>query len=200
MSRPRRTRTSSATTRCGELGVNRVSFCFEIFDPCVFKDVCPGKDRQYGSAPYEAVRYCASLGKKGPRDEPWVTNGEIIVGLGAARVLDQGDRLDLDHLGGRDPDRVRVPAARGHRLLDVPPPETAPLRAGVPPATRRAWSGGCRSASAPNIHVSLVLLPTSAAARRFPLQTLKLKLMSHAAKAMVARNVRKAARTAAATA
>ena len=29
----------------------------------------------------EAVRYCAALGKKGPRHEPWVTNGEIIAGL-----------------------------------------------------------------------------------------------------------------------
>ena len=65
-----------------EMGVNRVSFCFEIFDPCVFKEVCPGKDRQYGLQRYlDAVEYCAKLGRKGPRNEPWVTNGEIIVGL-----------------------------------------------------------------------------------------------------------------------
>ena len=52
-----------------EMGVNRVSFCFEIFDPCVFKEVCPGKHRQYGLKRYlDAVEYCASLGKKGPRD------------------------------------------------------------------------------------------------------------------------------------
>jgi len=57
---------------------------------------------------------------------------------------------------------------------------------------------------APNIHVSLVLLPDecrSLSPRRFPLQSLKLKLMSRAATALVDRNVRKAAaRVAAATA
>jgi len=65
-----------------ELGLNRVSFCFEIFDRDIFKDICPGKHAEYSLDYYlEAVRYCAQLGKKGPKDEPWVTNGEIIAGL-----------------------------------------------------------------------------------------------------------------------
>jgi hypothetical protein len=48
---------------------------------------------------------------------------------------------------------------------------------------------------APNIHVSLVLLPDecrSLSDRRFPMRSLKLKLMGRAAKAMVDRNVRAA--------
>ena len=64
------------------MGVNRVSFCFEIFDRKLFAEICPGKHREYGLDHYlEAVRYCAALGKKGPRTEPWVVNGEIIAGL-----------------------------------------------------------------------------------------------------------------------
>jgi len=53
---------------------------------------------------------------------------------------------------------------------------------------------------APNIHVSLVLLPDecrSLSDRHFPLRALQLKLMGHAARAMVGRNVRAAMRSSA---
>jgi hypothetical protein len=43
------------------MGVNRVSFCFEIYNQERFKEVCPGKDRQYGLDRYlEAIQYCAN--------------------------------------------------------------------------------------------------------------------------------------------
>src|SRR5207249_3401315 len=65
-----------------DLGVNRVSFCFEILSPETFKEVCPGKDREYGSARYlRAVEYCAKLSRRHGGFEPWVCNGEIIAGL-----------------------------------------------------------------------------------------------------------------------
>jgi hypothetical protein len=65
-----------------ELGLNRVSFCFEIFDRERFREICPGKDAEYGLDHYlDAIRYCARLGRKGPRHEPWVTNGEVVAGL-----------------------------------------------------------------------------------------------------------------------
>ena len=65
-----------------EIGVNRVSFCFEIFDRALFAEICPGKDAEYGLDHYlAAIEYCARLGKRGPQHEPWVTNGEIIAGL-----------------------------------------------------------------------------------------------------------------------
>ena len=132
-----------------EMGVNRVSFCFEIFDRELFREICPGKHEEYGLDHYlEAVRYCAALGSKGPRHEPWVTNGEIIAGLEPAGVVDPRHRLD--HLGGRDPDGVRLPAAGRDRPRDASaaarPRSWCRSSAG---STRRAWSAACRSAARP---------------------------------------------------
>ena len=92
----------------------------------------------------------------------------------------------------------------GTDYADVKPPETEPLL----PVFRRLYEACMERCLpigvAPNIHVSLVLLPDecrSLSPRRFPLQSLKLKLMSRAAKALVARNTRRAAaRTTSATA
>jgi hypothetical protein len=65
-----------------EIGVNRVSFCFEIFD----------RKPVRGDLPGQACRVRARLLPRGDpllrgvdryrgSDEPWVTNGEIIAGL-----------------------------------------------------------------------------------------------------------------------
>jgi hypothetical protein len=182
-----------------ELGVNRVSFCFEIFDPCVFKEVCPGKDRQYGLQRYlDAVAYCASLGKKGPRHEPWVTNGEIIVGLEPPESSIQA--IDWITSVGAIPTVCVFRPLAGTDYADMEPPRTEPLV----PVFRRLYEAcmekGLPIGVAPNVHVSLVLLPDecrSLSPRHFPLQSLKLKLMGRAAKAMVHRNIRRAATRAA---
>jgi hypothetical protein len=178
------------------LGVNRVSFCFEIFDPCLFKDVCPGKDREYGLERYlEAVRYCAALGRTGPRDEPWVTNGEIIAGLeppeSSIRAIDW-----ITSVGAIPTVCVFRPLA-GTDYEDMPPPETEPLI----PVFRRLYEAcmerGLPIGCAPNVHVSLVLLPEEArwlSDRSFPLQRLKLSLMAKAFAFQFARKTRAAAR------
>jgi hypothetical protein len=177
-----------------EMGVNRVSFCFEIFDPCVFKEVCPGKDRQYGLQRYlDAVEYCAKLGKKGPRHEPWVTNGEIIVGLEPPESSIQA--IDWITSVGAIPTVCVFRPLAGTDYSTVAPPQTEPLI----PVFRRLYEAcmekGLPIGVAPNIHVSLVLLPDecrSLSERSFPLQTLKLKLMGQAAKLMIGRNIRAA--------
>src|SRR4030095_4456506 len=62
-----------------KIGVNRVSFCFEIYDPERFQNVCPGKHREYGIQRYlGAVEYCARLSRQAPLREPWVSNGQLI--------------------------------------------------------------------------------------------------------------------------
>ena len=177
-----------------EMGVNRVSFCFEIFDPALFREICPGKHREYGLQRYlDAVAYCATLGRKGPRHEPWVTNGEIIAGLeppeSSIRAIDW-----ITSVGAIPTVCVFRPLA-GTDYAEMEPPATEPLV----PVFRRLYEAcmerGLPIGVAPNIHVSLVLLPDecrSLSDRRFPLQSLKLKLMGRAAKAMVARNGRAA--------
>jgi len=176
-----------------EMGVNRVSFCFEIFDPEIFKEVCPGKHAEYGLDFYlEAVRYCAALGAKGPRSEPWVTNGEIIAGLeppeSSIRAIDW-----ITSVGAIPTVCVFRPLV-GTDLQEAPPPKTEE----IVPVFRRLYEScmerrlpiGC----APDIHVSLVMLPEECrglSPRRFPWQTAKLRAMAAAFRWGFERRVRR---------
>jgi uncharacterized radical SAM superfamily protein len=165
-----------------EMGVNRVSFCFEVFDPEVFKDLCPGKQAEYGLEHYlEAVRYCAALGRKGPRSEPWVTNGEIIAGLeppeSSIRAIDW-----ITSVGAIPTVCVFRPLV-GTDLADAAPPRTEDMV----PIFRRLYEScmerGLPIGCAPDVHVSLVMLPEECrglSPRRFPWQTLKLQAMAAA--------------------
>ncbi len=165
-----------------DMGVNRVSFCFEIFDPARFKETCPGKHEEYGLDYYlEAVRYCATLGRKGPRREPWVTNGEIIAGLeppeSSIRAIDWITSV------GAIPTVCVFRPLLGTDLAAEPPPRTEDLV----PVFRRLYEAcmerGLPIGCAPNVHVSLVLLPEECrylSPRRYPWQSLKLKAMAAA--------------------
>ena len=166
--------------RLRAMGVNRVSFCFEIFDPEIFKDTCPGKSRDYGLERYlEAIRYCATLGRKGPLSEPWVTNGEIIAGLeppeSSIRAIDW-----ITSVGAIPTVCVFRPLV-GTNYGHLDPPRTEDL---VPVFARlyeKCMEHGLPIGVAPDIHVSLVMLPEecrSLSDRRYPFADLKLKLMS----------------------
>jgi hypothetical protein len=176
------------------MGVNRVSFCFEIFDPCFFKEVCPGKNREYGLERYlDAIRYCASLGKRGPRHEPWVTNGEIIAGLEPAESSIRA--IDWITSVGAVPTVCVFRPLAGTDYADIPPPETGLLVPVFQRLYEACMERGLPIGCAPNVHVSLVLLPDEARSlsnRRFPATRVKLGLMAQAAKWQVARNVRAA--------
>jgi len=144
--------------RLRRLGVNRVSFCFEIFDPARFREVCPGKDREYGLPRYlEAVRYCAGLGARGDGGEPWVSNGEIIAGLEppASSIA----AIDWVTSKGAIPTVCVFRPLLGTDMEDAPPPRTEDLI----PVFRRLWEAcmerGLPIGVAPNVRVSLVLLP-----------------------------------------
>ena len=166
--------------RLRELGVNRVSFCFEIFDRTLFREICPGKDAEYGLDYYlEAIRYCASLGKKpGPRDEPWVTNGELIAGLeppeSSIRAIDW-----ITSVGAIPTVCVFRPLA-GTDLANAAPPRTEDL---VPVFARlyeACMERGLPIGCAPNVHVSLVMLPEECRGltrRRYPFQEVKRRAM-----------------------
>jgi uncharacterized radical SAM superfamily protein len=163
--------------RLRAMGVNRVSFCFEIFDPVLFREICPGKHAEYGLVHYlEAIRYCARLAKSGPRHEPWVTNGEIIAGLEPAESSIAA--IDWITSVGAVPTVCVFRPLVGTDLEDREPPRTEE----VLPVFRRLYEAsmeaGLPIGCAPNVHVSLVMLPEecrSLSPRRYPWQTLKLR-------------------------
>jgi len=163
-----------------KIGVNRVSFCFEIFDRRLFAEICPGKHAEYGLDHYlEAVRYCAALTRKGPKDEPWVTNGEIIAGLEPPESSIRA--IDWITAVGAVPTVCVFRPLTGTALQEAEPPETEELI----PVFRRLFEAcmekGLPIGVAPNVHVSLVMLPEECralSAHRYPLQTLKLRAMA----------------------
>jgi hypothetical protein len=164
-----------------EMGVNRVSFCFEIFDEQRFIEVCPGKHREYGLRRYlEAVQHCAKLSDR-RAGQAWVSNGEIIAGL--ERPESSIAAIDWITGVGAIPTVCVFRPLVGTDFEDVPPPRTEDLI----PVFRRLYES-CMEHDlpigvAPNIHVSLVLLPEECRwftdrPHRYWRKELKLKAMS----------------------
>jgi uncharacterized radical SAM superfamily protein len=142
-----------------KMGVNRVSFCFEIYNRKKFIEVCPGKHRQYGLDRYlEAIEYCATkVPPTGRGFEPWVTNGEIIAGLEPPE--DSIRAIDWITDVGAVPTVCVFRPLVGTDYENLPPPETEDLI----PVFRRLYEAvmekGIPVGIAPYVHVSLVLLP-----------------------------------------
>jgi hypothetical protein len=190
-----------------EMGVNRVSFCFEIFDPDIFRRVCPGKDREYGHRRYlEAIAYCAGLGLRPARGaaprarrslDPWVSNGEIIAGLEppASSIA----AIEWITSVGAIPTVCVFRPLVGTDMEDAQPPRTEDLI----PVFRRLYEA-CMERDlpigvAPNVHVSLVLLPEECRGllhnpRRFWRKELRLKAMSLLLRSRLEREFRGALR------
>ncbi len=181
------------------MGVNRVSFCFEIFDPVLFVQICPGKHREYGLARYlEAVRYCATLGSHGPAGEPWVTNGEIIAGLEPPESSIKA--IDWITSVGAIPTVCVFRPLLGTDYADLPPPRSEDLV----PVFRRLYEAcmerGLPIGCAPDVHVSLVMLPEEArqlSDKRYRWQELKLALLAKAVRFTLQRRFRARERAAA---
>jgi hypothetical protein len=173
------------------MGLNRVSFCFEIFDPELFKQTCPGKNAEYSLDYYlEAVRYCARLGRRGPAHEPWVTNGEIIAGLEPPESTIKA--IDWITSVGAIPTVCVFRPLVGTDLEDEAVPKTEDMI----PVFRRLYEAcmekGLPIGCAPNVHVSLVMLPEecrSLSSRRFHWQALKLKGQAAVFRRMLARRM-----------
>lgn len=179
--------------RLRDMGVNRVSFCFEIFDAARFREVCPGKDAQYGLDRYlDAIRYCARLGAQGPSSEPWVTNGEIIAGLESPESSIAA--INWITKAGAIPTVCVFRPLRGTDYEDQPPPDTEAMI----PVFRRLYEAcmeaGLPIGCAPNVHVSLVMLPEECASlspRTYRWQSTKLAVMKHVFAAQFSRRLSK---------
>jgi hypothetical protein len=164
------------------MGVNRVSFCFEIWNRDRFVDVCPGKHRQYGLDRYlDAIRYCAQdVGPTGRGFEPWVVNGEIIAGLESPE--DSIRAIEWITSVGAIPTVCVFRPLKATDYAGVAPPKTEE----IVPVYRRLYSAcmekGLPIGIAENVHVSLVMLPEEARwlqdePKRYWAGELKLKLM-----------------------
>jgi hypothetical protein len=145
--------------RLKALGVNRVSFCFEIFDPERFRAICPGKARVYGLETYlESITRCARLARRERRSlEPWVVNGEIIAGLEPAASSIAAVRWLTGQ--GAIPTVCIFRPLVGTDLALAPSPTTED----VLPVFQALWTEcmahGLPIGLAPNVRVSLVMLP-----------------------------------------
>ncbi|MCP3979832.1 MAG: radical SAM protein [bacterium] len=179
------------------MGVNRVSFCFELFNPECFQKVCPGKHREYGLDRYlAAVEYCAKeVGPTGRSFEPWVVNGEIIAGLEPPE--DSIKAIDWITSVGAVPTVCVFRPLEGTDYKDVSPPKTED----VVPVFRRLYEA-CMERSlpigaAPNVHVSLVMLPEEGRwlqhdPQRFRFGELKLRAMRKYFRYRLGREMRRA--------
>ena len=132
-----------------EMGLNRVSFCFEIFDRERFQEICPGQGRGVRPRllPGGGALLCRS---REERSAPRAVGHERRdhCRARAARVVDPRDRLD--HLGGRYSRRCAcsapswAPTSRTRR-----PPVRRTLSPSSGTSTKRAWSGVCPSDALP---------------------------------------------------
>ena len=147
--------------RLRDIGVNRVSFCFEIYTESRFKEVCPGKERYYGLDRYlKTIDYCASLGKA-KSFEPFVTNGEIIAGLEPPESTIAA--IDRIVSAGAIPTVCVFRPLAGTAYSRLDPPKLEDMI----PVFRHLYEA-CTTHNlpiglAPNINVSLVMLPEECA-------------------------------------
>ncbi len=142
-----------------KMGVNRVSFCFEIWDRERFIDVCPGKHREYGLDRYlEAIDYCAKLGQ-GDRFsfDPWVSNGEIIAGLEPPEKSIEA--IDWITSRGAIPTVCVFRPLQATDYAHLDPPKTEDMIPIFGRLYEACMEQGLPIGVAPNVHVSLVLLP-----------------------------------------
>lgn len=177
------------------IGVNRVSFAFELFNRERFEEVCPGKHREYGLDRYlEAIRYCAQdVPPTGRAFEPWVVNGEIIAGLEPAE--DSIAAIDWITSVGAIPTVCVFRPLVGTDYAHVAPPSTEE----VVPVFRRLYEACMENrlpvGVAPNVHVSLVMLPREARMlshepRRFWRRELELRAMARVFRRRFERSLR----------
>ena len=145
--------------RLRALGVNRISFCFEVFDPEAFRALCPGKARVYGLQGYlQAVSTCTALApRKRFTLDPWVVNGELIAGLESPASSIAA--IDWLTERGAIPTVCVFRPLAGTELADRPPPATEDMVPIFAALWDRCMEHRLPIGVAPGIHVSLVMLP-----------------------------------------
>jgi len=162
--------------RLKEMGVNNVSFCFELWDEERLMEVCPGKAKRVGPKRYlDAIVYCAKIFD--------TTNGEIIAGL--EPVENSIEAIDWITSVGAIPTVCVFRPLKGTVYEDLPSP---PFEDMLPIFARfyeACMEKGLPVGIAPNIKVSIVMLPEECRwlqedPNKYRLQRLKLAAMKKA--------------------
>ncbi len=135
-----------------KLGINNVSFCFEVMDPDLFVEIGPGKARRAGLKRYlDAIDFCAN---KVGFD---TVNGEIIAGLEPVESSIRAIDWIVDH--GAIPTvcvfRPVLGAAYGKRK----PPRVEEMVPVFQHFYKRCMEARLPIGIAPNVKVSLIMLP-----------------------------------------
>ncbi len=146
----------SAYDRLKKMGVDHVSFCMELFGLAEFRKACPGKAKYLGQERFlKAIRYCAGIFGKGK------VAGEVVAGLESPDNTIMAIEA-FAKMGAVATVCVFRPC-KGTDYQDTPPPRYADMV----PVFRRVYTAcldyGIPFGIAPNIKVSIVMLPEECA-------------------------------------
>ncbi len=135
------------------LGVDHLSFCFELYNPEYFQKYCPGKHKTLThQAFFDAMEYASKLWGKGR------VSGEIIAGI--EPIEDTLKAIDYITSVGAFPTICVFRPTLGTEMEDYPSPKFEDMAK----IFRRMYESLIRNnipiGIAPNIHVSLVVQPT----------------------------------------
>jgi len=135
------------------LGVDHLSFCFELYNPEYFQKYCPGKHKTLTQqAFFDAMEYASKLWGKGR------VSGEIIAGI--EPIEDTLKAIDYITSVGAFPTICVFRPTLGTEMEDYPSPKYEDMAK----IFRRMYESLIRNnipiGIAPNIHVSLVIQPT----------------------------------------
>jgi hypothetical protein len=138
--------------RVKQLGVNNVSFCFEVLDEQAFLDIGPGKARRAGLQRYlDAIDFCANqVGFD-------TVNGEIIAGLEPVESSLRAVDWIVDH--GAIPTVCVHRPLKGAAFQHMDPPVARDILPVFARMYDRCIAAGLPIGIAPNVHVSLILMP-----------------------------------------
>jgi len=136
-----------------ELGVDHLSFCFELYNPEYFQKYCPGKHKTLTQqAFFDAMEYTSKLWGKGR------VSGEIIAGI--EPIEDTLKAIDYITSVGAFPTICVFRPTLGTEMEDYPSPKYEDMVK----IFRRMYEALIKNnipiGIAPNIHVSLVVQPT----------------------------------------
>ncbi len=159
-----------------KMGVNNISFCFELMDESRLREVCPGKSSYVGLKRYlDAIRYCARMFD--------TTNGEIIAGLEPVETTLKA--IDWITGVGAIPTVCVFRPLKGTDYENVPPPGTNDMAPVFARLYQLCMERNLPIGIAPNIQVSIVLLPDEGRyfldnPKQYPLKRAKLWAMKKA--------------------